>query len=534
MQLPRLYQCQQQLEKQTRLLQTKLEIATQAHKEQAVWQENQRQRKILQTKIQQLGATFNRKKLEKIVAQWEQDLFMLQKEIKITNEQLKLSITLRKLSQPLQPKFFIRDYQRLPWVINSWEDWLQQVPKILQFLPKRQSKIQQRLISLRKRKNKCPVCGSVLTVWRQHLLYARGLRWQYHLRRIKRFAQACQQVSQLYLSLKPTTTTLIDRTKYLQNLARKNTLIGKIRLTQGLLRKSQRKQELKKQLRALPKLSQPQESLSPLRLTTQISQKKVKGEKVDQQIHLVKRLGKKQANLQECQKKVKKWEETLENLVTQLDKWRKYTTTAQVCHTSLREKFIFQKKITSAILEKMKKAKHLEIYRGLYQAFGPKGLRVQMLSVLGGMFVDNLNHLAREIYSEPYKFSLDLAKNKFDLLATRARKTTDIRSFSGAEGRLFSLLSLLALRPLLPKHLTTNLLVLDEVEAGLSPENQQLLIQEFIPRILQVIPTIFFITPKSAKEFYVPNAQEMLVIRQRGIARIYYDKTIFGNSRSKN
>jgi ABC-type transport system involved in cytochrome bd biosynthesis fused ATPase/permease subunit len=66
---------------------------------------------------------------------------------------------------------------------------------------------------------------------------------------------------------------------------------------------------------------------------------------------------------------------------------------------------------------------------------------------------------------------------------------------SGAESRLFQLLFLISVLPLIPSNKRLNLVILDEFEAGLDDESKHRVIHEFLPQLLSVTHHIIFVTP---------------------------------------
>ena len=67
----------------------------------------------------------------------------------------------------------------------------------------------------------------------------------------------------------------------------------------------------------------------------------------------------------------------------------------------------------------------------------------------------------------------------FQLLATRGGQTSDVWYLSQAESKLFPLLSVIALLPLIPQNMRTNLLILDDIESSMSPETRDHVVNNF-------------------------------------------------------
>lgn len=172
------------------------------------------------------------------------------------------------------------------------------------------------------------------------------------------------------------------------------------------------------------------------------------------------------------------------------------------------------------ILKFKRRASKIKILKALADAYGPKGLRVQAVDSIAAAFVSNLNEYSQVIFSEKMHFSYIVENRMFSILVTRAGKTSDVRYLSGAEKHAFVVLALCALLPLIPATLRTNLVILDEIESHMSPENRRLFATEFLPKLSQIIPNIVIITPLSQREFSVPNAHEIVVVKKNRVSHI--------------
>lgn len=139
----------------------------------------------------------------------------------------------------------------------------------------------------------------------------------------------------------------------------------------------------------------------------------------------------------------------------------------------------------------------VEVLRNLY---GPKGLRASRVRDAVEYYIDNLNDVAQDVLPE-YRFFVEHSDSGISLMCERPSGTSDIRRFSGAEGKLLPLLSLLALHPLLPDNKLTNVLILDEPEQGMRADTRQLFTNELVPRLQKCYPSLWVVTPLEASEF---------------------------------
>ena len=100
-------------------------------------------------------------------------------------------------------------------------------------------------------------------------------------------------------------------------------------------------------------------------------------------------------------------------------------------------------------------------------------------------------------------------------MATRSKRTSDIRFLSGAESRSFSLLFMIACLPLIPRNRRSNLIVLDEFEAGLDKPTRELLVDKFLPALNKIVPHIIFITPNDICADKSVNRTTLTVVKSK-------------------
>ena len=113
--------------------------------------------------------------------------------------------------------------------------------------------------------------------------------------------------------------------------------------------------------------------------------------------------------------------------------------------------------------------KHLERAKAmdaLLNAFGNAGLKRSACATLAEKVERNLNAVAPLMFDD-YKFHFDVTPKDFRILFEDKRGAFDVRNLSGAESRCFTVLSMLAMLPLLPSRYRSNILILDEVDVNL-------------------------------------------------------------------
>lgn len=164
--------------------------------------------------------------------------------------------------------------------------------------------------------------------------------------------------------------------------------------------------------------------------------------------------------------------------------------------------------------------KHFKVLEALRAAFGSKGLRKMKTRYYVQQLQNSFNKFAHYIFPEPIKFVFQLTDTKFDILCELNGNITDVRKLSGSESSSFTLLLILAILPFIPDNYRSNILILDEIESGFDASSQEKFINDFLPILNQVVPNIIMITPKSEREFYIPNATTMLVTKKDGKSTI--------------
>ena len=166
--------------------------------------------------------------------------------------------------------------------------------------------------------------------------------------------------------------------------------------------------------------------------------------------------------------------------------------------------YMTERKQYSSTVKKIKsltsKTKHKKIVDVLVEAYGNKGVKLLVLRNLCTHIADNLNRFAPLLFPETFKFSISVDVNTLNILVDRGGDlVSDIRYLSGAEGRMFSLLWLLSILPILPEKTRSNLVVLDEFEAGVDKTTREMIFDEYLPELNKIVEHIVFITPNEVE-----------------------------------
>lgn len=174
-------------------------------------------------------------------------------------------------------------------------------------------------------------------------------------------------------------------------------------------------------------------------------------------------------------------------------------------------------RLKQEIKEIEKETEDYDLIQTLVEIYSPKGVRIQHIETLVNSFISLMNQYSTSIFSEPVVFSSQIKSSQFSVLADRRGKVSDVNSLSGAESRQFAALSALVLRMLMPKELVPNILIFDEVEAGMSKTNIDLFFAHFVPIVQQFVPQLIIVTPHDSSVVSIPNATTLLLERRKGI-----------------
>lgn len=167
----------------------------------------------------------------------------------------------------------------------------------------------------------------------------------------------------------------------------------------------------------------------------------------------------------------------------------------------------------------------LPVYDALLAAYGARGLRILALRNIAAMFEANLNTYADLLFTEPFKFRINVEESRFDILAERNGRISEIAgSLSGSETRCFQLICLPSMLPFIPAQRRANLCILDEMEANMDRLSRPLYASQFIPALTSIIPRVLVVTPLEAQEMHLPGAVEYRVAKKGGRSTLLLPK----------
>ncbi len=161
------------------------------------------------------------------------------------------------------------------------------------------------------------------------------------------------------------------------------------------------------------------------------------------------------------------------------------------------------------------KTSDLPVYKALLDAYGPGGIKLLLIRRLTKMLEANLNRFSQVLFRENYRFSLEADERNFVALVHRkhgsVERTSDIRHLSGAERRVFALLFLLALLPLIPESRRFDTIILDEPDANVDSDLLEIMKSRLLPQLNKVVPKLVVISPKP--EIVTENGKVFTVVK---------------------
>jgi DNA repair exonuclease SbcCD ATPase subunit len=166
-----------------------------------------------------------------------------------------------------------------------------------------------------------------------------------------------------------------------------------------------------------------------------------------------------------------------------------------------------------------KEVRDLPVYELLQRAYSNKGIKQLIIASLCKTLEKNLNKFAKFTFEEGFQFKIVIEANNFDIMVIRKTgEACDIRNFSGAESRLFALVFLLALLPMIPASRRCNLLILDEPTANMDTPLLEKFRDVLVPLLSKIVPSILIVSPNH--EIVPQQARVLTVVKKGNVATL--------------
>ena len=155
----------------------------------------------------------------------------------------------------------------------------------------------------------------------------------------------------------------------------------------------------------------------------------------------------------------------------------------------------------------------LPVYELLQKAYSNKGVKQLIIAALCKTLENNLNTYAKHTFEEGFIFKIQVEGTRFDITVVRkGGAVCDIRNFSGAEGRLFSIVFLLALLPMIPSSRRANILILDEPTSNMDTPMLDTFRDVLLPQLAKIVPSVLVISPNH--EIVPQNARVITAVKE--------------------
>lgn len=173
-------------------------------------------------------------------------------------------------------------------------------------------------------------------------------------------------------------------------------------------------------------------------------------------------------------------------------------------------------------VSKLDQTDDAELWEILYDALGNKGLKTLLVQKLAKHLEFNMNKNSNLMFREKIRFEFKVEANNIHILYHRRygnkNKVADVRTLSGAGSRAFNFLLALAIIPLEPANYRSNLMILDEPCTNMDPPFREKFYNEFLPKLVSIVPSVIVITPQSDLE--IPATRVLRVVKDGGVSTI--------------
>lgn len=141
-------------------------------------------------------------------------------------------------------------------------------------------------------------------------------------------------------------------------------------------------------------------------------------------------------------------------------------------------------------------------FEHLSKAYSASALKSEaILSILHDVETQ-LNALQSLTFAEPMTFALSVKSGGIEAQVTRkSGATSDVANMSGAESDCFALLWAITMLVFVDQSKRPSFIILDEPDRGCSPGVRAHLVHNFLPKLMSIVPNVFWITPQDTDIF---------------------------------
>jgi DNA repair exonuclease SbcCD ATPase subunit len=176
--------------------------------------------------------------------------------------------------------------------------------------------------------------------------------------------------------------------------------------------------------------------------------------------------------------------------------------------------------------KKLKKEKKLikkqRLYKGLEQAYGPRGLKLSKVKLIVDTFQARLPEFTERLFTEiGIKFNIKSGDKSLGFEVKRpSRDAFDIRGLSGGEANRMNIALMFMVMFSMPVEKSTNLVILDEVDRNLDAIGRESLVNSLIPILKSKVETLLVISHNSDVSQSQSFDKTWIFEKKKGISKL--------------
>ncbi|QIG74896.1 DNA repair exonuclease subunit 2 protein [Rhizobium phage RHph_I42] len=171
-------------------------------------------------------------------------------------------------------------------------------------------------------------------------------------------------------------------------------------------------------------------------------------------------------------------------------------------------------RLGAEISELQNEVKDLAAWKALALAFGNSGVRLYQLRESAAVLAAQLTELSGLFFNTTYRFEIEVAPGKLNVMVERNGALGSVKTLSGAESRCWNLLCAMAMMRILPNHMRCDTIFLDEIEANMDKNSRDRYVKDVIPELQRNVPKLVVITPLINGELALKPDHDYRVIKE--------------------
>ena len=178
------------------------------------------------------------------------------------------------------------------------------------------------------------------------------------------------------------------------------------------------------------------------------------------------------------------------------------------------------KRLEARLVKLRPQIEKLRLYELMQKAYASTNLKATAVEGVLKMLETELNALHHLTFPEPMEFTLNTKNGGIEAIVTRmsSGRSSDLSKLSGAESNCFSLLWAYVMLVFTPAEKRPSFIILDEPDHLCSPGLREHLIREFLPKLMDIVPHVFWITPQDPELF--GDAHRWTVEKKDGYSQV--------------